>query len=238
MRMGSIRLWPAITHWNDTVHAPVRRCMCPSRPSANCPSDSLCLPLRKDIRKDDHRLVAAGRAGKAITMCQPNCANVRTGSPSALLFFEAVIVLIFFFLSLCMLSRSIASLFFRSSFYRRLSHSCIATVVTATHLPPFLSSRRLSLYSISTRHIMTSSSSSTVNPGTLFKSPVRAIWNIQGENVPTLWWSAKTTSADQLAHKGSEPHTVFFMLPGTAVCLTSSQSYHLENEPMQRRRYQ
>ncbi|KAF9411068.1 hypothetical protein BGZ94_001453, partial [Podila epigama] len=62
---------------------------------------------------------------------------------------------------------------------------------------------------------MTSSSTSTstgtgqpVNPATLFKSPVRAIWNIQGENIPTLWWPTRAN-----VHP-TTPRTVLLMIPG------------------------
>ncbi|KAF9113421.1 hypothetical protein BGX27_001596 [Mortierella sp. AM989] len=50
-------------------------------------------------------------------------------------------------------------------------------------------------------------SSSLPNPATLFKGPLHAIWNVQGENVPTLWWPAKSLPEEQ-------GHTVLFMLPG------------------------
>ncbi|KAF9273321.1 hypothetical protein BGZ68_001608 [Mortierella alpina] len=62
---------------------------------------------------------------------------------------------------------------------------------------------------------MTTASSApppSVNPATLFKSPVQAIWTVQGENVPTLWWPAKgqsSASEDKETH-----HTVLFMIPG------------------------
>ncbi|KAG0248349.1 hypothetical protein BG011_000173 [Mortierella polycephala] len=55
----------------------------------------------------------------------------------------------------------------------------------------------------------------TVNPATLFSSPVRAIWNVQGENVPTLWWPAKgQLPSSKDANEGESHHTVLFMLPG------------------------
>ncbi|KAF8977032.1 hypothetical protein BGZ46_007706 [Entomortierella lignicola] len=58
---------------------------------------------------------------------------------------------------------------------------------------------------------MTNPTHSRFNPATLFKSPVRAIWNVQGENVPTLWWPARDTPKNS----GGEPqHTVLFMIPG------------------------
>src|SRR5690554_6815178 len=54
-----------------------------------------------------------------------------------------------------------------------------------------------------------------VNPATLFSSPVRAIWNVQGENVPTLWWPAKgQLPSSKDANEGESHHTVLFMLPG------------------------
>ncbi|KAG0303419.1 hypothetical protein BGZ98_006678 [Dissophora globulifera] len=53
------------------------------------------------------------------------------------------------------------------------------------------------------------------NPATLFKSPVRAIWNVQGENVPTLWWPAKSQPSSSADGSNPEPpHTVLFMMPG------------------------
>ncbi|KAG0205670.1 hypothetical protein BGX28_002741 [Mortierella sp. GBA30] len=65
---------------------------------------------------------------------------------------------------------------------------------------------------------MTSSSASAspVNPATLFKSPVRAVWNVQGENVPTLWWPAKglLPSSKTNDSKGEEHSTVLLMIPG------------------------
>jgi len=61
----------------------------------------------------------------------------------------------------------------------------------------------------------TTSSVSTVNPATLFKSPVRAVWNVQGENVPTLWWPAKGHLAAKGPKGTDQPiHTVLFMIPG------------------------
>ncbi|KAG0313172.1 hypothetical protein BGZ97_010465 [Linnemannia gamsii] len=62
---------------------------------------------------------------------------------------------------------------------------------------------------------MTSSTTTPANPATLFKSPVRAIWNVQGENVPTLWWPAKGQLTTK-SPKGTEQpvHTVLFMIPG------------------------
>ncbi|KAI1314468.1 hypothetical protein EDD11_002131 [Mortierella claussenii] len=53
-----------------------------------------------------------------------------------------------------------------------------------------------------------------VNPGTLFKSPVRAIWNVKGENVPTLWWPAKGLPPSSKDPQGELHHTVLFMIPG------------------------
>lgn len=63
---------------------------------------------------------------------------------------------------------------------------------------------------------MTTASSApppSVNPATLFKSPVQAIWTVQGENVPTLWWPAKGQSS--ASEDKETPHTVLFMIPGT-----------------------
>ncbi|KAF9946221.1 hypothetical protein BGZ70_003329 [Mortierella alpina] len=62
---------------------------------------------------------------------------------------------------------------------------------------------------------MTTASSAppSINPAALFQSPVQAIWNVQGENVPTLWWPAKEQSSaagDKEAH-----HTVLFMIPAS-----------------------
>ncbi|KAF9372402.1 hypothetical protein CPB97_001281 [Podila verticillata] len=45
------------------------------------------------------------------------------------------------------------------------------------------------------------------SPVTLFKNPIRAIWNIQGENVPTLWWPSRDLDP-------SQPRTVLLMIPG------------------------
>ncbi|KAF9909513.1 hypothetical protein EC991_008495 [Linnemannia zychae] len=63
---------------------------------------------------------------------------------------------------------------------------------------------------------MTSTASSTVNPATLFNSPVRAVWNVQGENVPTLWWPAKGHLTTKKEPKGTDKpvNTVLFMIPG------------------------
>jgi len=46
------------------------------------------------------------------------------------------------------------------------------------------------------------------SPVTLFKNPIRAIWNVQGENVPTLWWPSCDLDP-------SQPRTVLLMIPGT-----------------------
>jgi hypothetical protein len=83
--------------------------------------------------------------------------------------------------------------------------------------------RRLSALSV--RTLMTSSTTTPANPATLFKSPVRAIWNVQGENVPTLWWPAKGQLTTK-SPKGTEQpvHTVLFMIPGT---LTYTHTAHL-----------
>ncbi|KAG9327704.1 hypothetical protein KVV02_006408 [Mortierella alpina] len=63
---------------------------------------------------------------------------------------------------------------------------------------------------------MTTASSTTppsVNPAALFKSPVQAIWNVQGDNVPTLWWPARGQRS--ASEEGKEAHhTVLFMIPG------------------------
>ena len=82
------------------------------------------------------------------------------------------------------------------------------------HRPP--------LYRLSTlppqrsiRTLMTSTSTTPANPATLFKSPVRAVWNVQGENVPTLWWPAKGQLTTKTAKGTGQPvHTVLFMIPG------------------------
>ncbi|KAF9916025.1 hypothetical protein BX616_004782 [Lobosporangium transversale] len=54
----------------------------------------------------------------------------------------------------------------------------------------------------------------SVNPATLFKTPVRAIWNVEGENVPTLWWPAKNPLPSSENNVGEPHHTVLFMIPG------------------------
>ncbi|KAG0032301.1 hypothetical protein BGZ81_011174 [Podila clonocystis] len=41
----------------------------------------------------------------------------------------------------------------------------------------------------------------------LFKNPIRAIWNVQGENVPTLWWPSRDLDS-------SQTRTVLLMIPG------------------------
>ncbi|KAG0050103.1 hypothetical protein BGZ83_005096 [Gryganskiella cystojenkinii] len=56
--------------------------------------------------------------------------------------------------------------------------------------------------------------SPTVNPASLFKSPITAIWNVQGENVPTLWWPAKVPEQSAKGSEKPEPRTVLFMIPG------------------------
>ncbi|KAG0238356.1 hypothetical protein BGW42_005589 [Actinomortierella wolfii] len=76
-----------------------------------------------------------------------------------------------------------------------------------------------------------SSSSSTTSTSTLgattgspaaglFQGPLRTIWNVQGENVVTLWWPAKDGASQSkfVLTGGSEPQqaprTVLFMIPG------------------------
>ncbi|KAF9979376.1 hypothetical protein BGZ73_000070 [Actinomortierella ambigua] len=54
----------------------------------------------------------------------------------------------------------------------------------------------------------------------LFKGPLRTIWNVQGEDVVTLWWPAKDGLSGSKGGLGSEselqqkPRTVLFMIPG------------------------
>ncbi|KAG0344239.1 hypothetical protein BG004_004620 [Podila humilis] len=45
---------------------------------------------------------------------------------------------------------------------------------------------------------------------TMFKNPIKAIWNVQGENVPTLWWP---TSGD--LDRSSSQNTVLLMIPAS-----------------------
>ncbi|KAF9432878.1 hypothetical protein BGZ76_010187 [Entomortierella beljakovae] len=54
----------------------------------------------------------------------------------------------------------------------------------------------------------------SISPATLFKSPVRAIWNVQGENIPTLWWPAKGQISHSKGPDEQSHHTVLFMIPG------------------------
>ncbi|KAF9360071.1 hypothetical protein BGX26_010617 [Mortierella sp. AD094] len=61
---------------------------------------------------------------------------------------------------------------------------------------------------------MTTPTPSQVNPATLFKSPVQAIWNVQGENVPTMWWPAKDHLPLSKDSQKEPRHTVLFMIPG------------------------
>ncbi|KAF9403733.1 hypothetical protein BGX21_011134 [Mortierella sp. AD011] len=61
---------------------------------------------------------------------------------------------------------------------------------------------------------MTNPTPSQVNPATLFKSPVKAIWNVQGENIPTLWWPAKDHLPLSKNLQNEPCHTVLFMIPG------------------------
>ncbi|KAG0008664.1 hypothetical protein BGZ80_003197 [Entomortierella chlamydospora] len=60
---------------------------------------------------------------------------------------------------------------------------------------------------------MTNPTPSQVNPATLFKSPVKAIWNVQGENIPTLWWPAKDHLPLSKNSQNEPRHTVLFMIP-------------------------
>jgi len=69
-----------------------------------------------------------------------------------------------------------------------------------------------------TRSLMSVPAHSTpVNPATLFKGPIRAIWNVQGENVPTLWWPAKGVPPSDKDFWGQTQHTVLIMIPGMVV---------------------
>ncbi|KAG0245997.1 hypothetical protein BGX31_005061 [Mortierella sp. GBA43] len=54
-----------------------------------------------------------------------------------------------------------------------------------------------------------------VNPATLFKGPIRAIWNVKdGENVPTIWWPAKGVPPSDKDFWGQTQHTILIMIPG------------------------
>ncbi|KAG0092325.1 hypothetical protein BGZ92_010202 [Podila epicladia] len=53
----------------------------------------------------------------------------------------------------------------------------------------------------------TTPSTGHTSPVSLFKNPIRAIWNIQGENVPTLWWPSRDLDP-------SQTRTVLLMIPG------------------------
>ncbi|KAF9581983.1 hypothetical protein BGW38_000812 [Lunasporangiospora selenospora] len=54
-----------------------------------------------------------------------------------------------------------------------------------------------------------------VNPAPMFKSPVRAMWNIQGDQVPTLWWPSREAPSSPPKEGRSLQHTVLFMIPAS-----------------------
>ncbi|KAG0268352.1 hypothetical protein DFQ27_006975 [Actinomortierella ambigua] len=78
--------------------------------------------------------------------------------------------------------------------------------------------------STSTASASTEVSTSGSPAAGLFKGPLRTIWNVQGENVMTLWWPAKDGNKQG---PGSEPglqqqpRTVLFMLPASHLGHTS-----------------
>ncbi|KAF9311791.1 hypothetical protein BG003_007014 [Podila horticola] len=52
----------------------------------------------------------------------------------------------------------------------------------------------------------TAPSTGHTSPASLFKNPIRAIWNVQGENLPTLWWPSRDLDPST--------RTVLLMIPG------------------------
>lgn len=80
---------------------------------------------------------------------------------------------------------------------------------------------------------MTSTPITPANPATLFKSPVRAVWNVQGENVPTLWWPAKGQLTTKTPKGTEQPvNTVLFMIPGTFTYTHTRASFQLIGLPL------
>jgi hypothetical protein len=204
-------------HWNAS---PMRSC------PVRRPRTGQLFPPREEKKKKSQSGRRVGGKKKKRDVSAQLC-----GSDHSPPFTLADVSVHFLFLQpICMLQRCVSSLFIRSPLHRLPRHPAAATTTatTATTVRPFLAYAPTSPcrsrppqfnhpLSSSSRSNMTHPAS-PLNPASLFKSPIRAIWNVQGENVPTLWWPAKSSPSDQAAaHKGSdhpEPHTVLFMIPG------------------------
>lgn len=68
----------------------------------------------------------------------------------------------------------------------------------------------------------TAPSTGHTSPASLFKNPIRAIWNVQGENLPTLWWPSRDLDPST--------RTVLLMIPGKLVGITSLHTNFREGE--------